>query len=255
MNRLLPKSSTWIVLFLLLVCSIPGYTQIEYEKDFNYWGWIQAYKKTGKNGYASVQYQVRLNNNWSSFSQSNIYGLYGFDYKKHWNMEGLFQYNTNHQRDLFTFYTGLTYKKNFGKFGLQGRTAWQYSRFHFTGDYLADKPYHEFRNRVRASYKFNNFFSNSIAIEPTIFLNNQKHNWEKIRFTYQFTIQPNKYQSFTLFYMIQPELTIVGSPGLNYVLGTTYQIKLPRKIKKWDNALREPFFENNEKEIDPTSLF
>ena len=220
----------------------PAKAQLNRPQDLNGWGWVQVYKTIDTTKYVSLQYQVRFNNNLSTFQSNNFYFVGGINPTKNLNIEALYQLNTNHFKDLNTFYAGITYRiKVNKKISFYVRTAYQYNQNHlFNSDFITH-PYSEWRNRIRLKYRVNKRTNLAFSAEPTLHFNliQRLTYLDKIRFVSQATYQVNKYSSITAFYMIQPQIQAYkGIPGTNYMMGLTYQINLPNKLKKFDNIFK-----------------
>lgn len=224
-----------ILLIAMSSITLCASSQQHYRKDLSLWSWFALYKNFGEKTYSSIQYQLRLDNNISRFNSNNFYFLLGFNPRKRWNFEALYQMNTNHFRDLHTFYGGITYRLKFKKTSIFFRTAFQHNRNHFSGTYAEDHPYNEWRNRIRVKYAFNKVFEAAVSFEPTLFLStSSKSYFEKVRFTSQFITNINKYQNIRLFFMVQPSYDYSTITKLSNMLGLTYQITLPDKMKHYD---------------------
>lgn len=208
--------------------------QSKSSQDFALWGWFQVEKKFPKKQYVEFQYQVRFNENVSQFKRSNIYFIYGKDIRKNLNFELLYQLNTNHQNDQHTFYFGFTNKQSLSyRAFVTFRTAVQNTHNYFTGDYRADKPYSEWRNRIRFVYRISSPLQFSVSAEPyLLFKPTESPYFSRIRYVAQGNYKFNKYESCSLFYLVQPDI-ISNSPDINYVVGLTYHLTLPNK---WSNC-------------------
>ena len=231
-----------IFIFVGLALARPAQAQIQRQQDLNGWGWVQLYKTIDTTKYVSLQYQVRFNNNVSTFQSNNFYFVGGINPTKNLNIEALYQINTNRFKDLNTFYAGITYRiKVNKKISFYVRTAYQYNQNHLFNPEFITHPYSEWRNRVRLKYRVNKRLNLAFSGEPTLHFNILQHQTylDKIRFVSQATYQLNKYSSMTVFYMIQPQIEAYkGTPGTNYMMGLTYQINLPNKLKKFDNIFK-----------------
>lgn len=244
----LHKKINRLKLVIIVLFSISSFGQTN-EKDFSTWGWIQLEKQTFKHQYVSFQYQVRYDNNGSTFDRSNFYLGYGFDYLKNFNTEVLYQFSTDYKKDQHTFYAGTTYKiKLFEKTSLFVRTAVQHTQNYFTGDFETDKPLTEWRNRFRLSYAINKKFSTTISAEPYLAFDriNPAH-ISRIRYVNQFNYRFNKYQDFSLFYLVEPDVITYKTPKTDFVLGLTYSVKLPNKWKTFKKFFKPSSSNDKEK--------
>ena len=230
-NFSLNKNS--FVLLILLLFPLFIKSQSKSQQDFTLWGWFQVEKKFQKKQYVEFQYQARFNDNVSQFNRSNIYFIYGKNIRKNLNFELLYQLNTNHKNDQHTFYLGFTCKQSLSyRSFVTFRTAVQNTHNYFTGDYQADKPYTEWRNRIRFIYRIKSSLQVAVSAEPyLLFKPTEAPSISRIRFVAQSTYKFNKYESCSLFYLVQPDV-ISTSPDINYVLGLTFHVTLPNK---WNN--------------------
>jgi hypothetical protein len=206
-------------------------------------------KKFQKKQYVEFQYQVRFDENVSQFNRANIYFIYGKDIRKNLNFELLYQINTNHKNDQHTFYFGFTYKQSltYRSFATL-RTAVQNTHNYFTGDYIADKPYTEWRNRLRLTYRISSPLQLSLSAEPyLLFKPTEAPRFSRIRYVTQLSYKCNKYESISLFYLLQPDLIVTSAPKTNYVIGATFHLTLP----KWSNMNKlNPFKQKEEDATD-----
>ena len=206
------------------------------SNDFSSWYWLQLSKDISNDEYVSVQYQSRFDNNTTQFDASNFYVMMGTNRFLNLNMEGLYQYRTSYSKDNHTLYFGATRKWGYKKWNIYVRSAYQHTRDYFSGDTRFDHPIHEWRNRLRVRYKLNKSFNLAFSAEPTWELNDLNNIYiDKIRYMAVAEMNYNKYHSFTLFYFYQPNVFNPSNLKANYVLGMTYQIFLPEKLKKIKN--------------------
>jgi hypothetical protein len=225
-----------------------AYGQENSPQDLSAWGWFQLYKNIDSANYVSVQFELRKNNNCSTFQSNNFYFLGGVNLNKNLNFEAIYQLNTNYSRDISTLYAGLTYRVKMNKkFSWYFRTALQHNQNHLLNPDFYNQAYNEWRNRARLKFKASKNIDLSLSAEPTIHFNVLQHRTylDKIRFVAQVSDELNKYSSITLFYIVQPDIVSFGnSPGINYMIGATYKITLPNKWKKMDNIFK---FKNKDK--------
>lgn len=238
------------IVFLFYPQTVSSQDQPARKQDFSLWTWVQVEKKLHNKQYIEFQYQVRFDQNATQFNRSNIYFIYGKNFGRHVNAEVLYQLNENYIKDQHTFYLGLTYKTVlFRHASVAFRTAVQNTRNHFTGDYGADKPRTEWRNRIRFTYKLSKPLSISASAEPYLLFKPMEEPYlSRIRYVAQVAYKYNKYQKFTLFYLIQPTLITDSRPKTNFVLGLAYHITLPNKAKGY-----QKFFRFNGKKEDGDS--
>lgn len=235
-----------ILFFLSLILIAPLVTkaQIQRKQDFSMWGWVQLEKKFSKKQYVELQYQIRFDQNVSQFNRSTIYFIYGNNFRKHFNLELLYQLNENYKRDQHTFYAGITYKHSIlPHLSLAVRTAVQSTRNYFTGDVYADKPYTEWRTRMRLTYNVYKPFDVSLSAEPYLLFKSDREPYlSRIRYVVQLSYKYNHLQKLTLFYLVQPDVISYGTPKTNYVLGLAYHFTLPNEFdifKKQDGGKKE----------------
>ena len=70
-----------------------------------------------------------------------------------------------------------------------------------------------------------------------------------MRYVTQLNMHYNKYQSINLFYLYEPDIVKFGQKNKDYVLGITYQVKLPDKYKNYKNMF-EPKFLNKDRDLE-----
>jgi hypothetical protein len=201
------------------------------KKDFSVWTWVQVQKKISKKQYIELQYQVRFDQNASQFNRSNIYFIYGNNFRKHFNLELLYQLNENYRKDQHTFYAGLTYRQSIlPHLSVAVRTAVQSTRNYFTGDVYADKLYTEWRSRMRLTYNIYKPFDLSVSAEPYLLFKSARAPYlSRVRYVTQLSYKYNRIQKFTLFYLIQPDVISHHVPKINHVLGMAYHFTLPEE--------------------------
>lgn len=201
------------------------------EKDLSLWIWLQFEKRMANNQYVEFQYQVRFNNNISQFNRTNLNFIYGVNFLRHLQLEGLYQLATNYKIDHHTLFLGLTYKLWITqRFSIFYRTSFQAIRNYFTGDIRADKPYSEWRNRIRIRYKINNLYLITLSAEPYFkFQPTLPIHLSRIRFVSEFHYRFNKYQMFSFFYLMEPDIISYSKLETDYVFGVIYHFRLPNK--------------------------
>lgn len=209
--------------------------------DFSLWNWYQVNYNFSKKSYANLQWQFRLNENASQFDKSNFYFTYGRNFLKVFNAELLYQYTTNHENDGHTLYAGITYKLKIGKAKLYYRASLQHIRNYFSGDYRTDNPYTEFRNRIRISYPLLPAIDFTLSAEPYIKVSSiRPAYWSRLRTVAQMNYAFNRYHSISIFYLYEPMVFSYSNPHTDDVLGITYQLTLPKKLKKIKKIFTEP---------------
>jgi len=223
-----------------------------YRQDFSIWAWFRINTAITHNSYASFQYQVRANRQASAFQASNIYFLAGYNPKRYLNIEVLYQLNTNHRRDISTFFTGLTYKYYYRKFTFYFRTAYQHSRWNFSGNFEGDRPVNEWRNRVRAKYAAHKIVDVMLSAEPVVNISNRRGViLDRIRMGAQASFHYNKYHTFNLFYLSQPDMVFFKRPNYMHVLGFTYEMELPHAPSKYKHWWKPKKVTNKQEKIIP----
>ncbi len=209
------------------------------NQDFSFWNWYQLEYPLNKQQYVSVQFQYRLNNNASQFDKSNFYFSYGRHFGKSWDAECLYQFTTNYAEDSHSFYVGTTRRFKLRHSKLYYRMSVQHVRNNFTRHYAIDQPYTEFRNRLRISVPVSQSIDVSLSAEPYIkFTPIRAPYFSRIRNVLQVSYSLNKYQSISAFGMLEPEIVSWERPGVDEVIGLTWQITLPHKWKKFDKLFR-----------------
>jgi hypothetical protein len=239
----LRRNYYFIFTFISLIISKFGQSQSSIAQDFAIWNWVQIEKKIAPTHYVNFQYQIRFVENAQQFGRSNIYFSYSKDFSRNYHSEILYQLNTNLRNDQHTIYWGHTYKQLVNrKFTLFFRSAIQHTQRQFTKEIRIDKPSTEWRNRIRLAYKINKIFT--ITQSAEVYLKNtplQPIHWSRMRYVSQLNFRYNKYQSFHLFYLVEPDLISYKQRETDYVLGFTYKIKLPNKWKDYKKLYQPKF--------------
>lgn len=235
-------------LFPLLLLGISsGYGQGLTERDFSSWYWLQLKYKLSKKTNLQFQCQYRMNHNATEFDKTNLFLSVDRRLAKGLTGELLYQFSTDHHADQHTLYGGLTYKLKLVFFDVFVRTALQHKRDYFSGIYALDKPYTEWRNRIRLSVPVGASWSFSASTEPYFLMSPVKHQFSRIRNVFMTTWDVNNFQSLSLFYLIEPELNPARVRHTDYVAGLTLQIKVPRKKKEFKHFFD---YHKSEKEKD-----
>ena len=145
----------------------------------------------------------------------------------------LYQFNTSHFDDDHVFYLGFTKKIKYHDFSFYYRNAFQLTVNSFTGLKKYDRPIYQYRTRLRIQYKFNKDIDIALSAEPTIDLFG-KHMiiLSKTRLGGFLQYQFSKYQSLQLFYFRQPNYHLKSPTDISNIIGLTYSLMLPKKIKK-----------------------
>lgn len=231
----MPSTIKYPLLLLLIFTGNSYPAQNTGKQDLSLWTWFQVEKKLPHKQYVEFQYQMRFEDNFSRFDRSNLYFIYGKDLRKHLQADALYQLNMNRKSDQHTAFLGLSYKRKIAHhLSAYFRSSVQYVRNGFTGNYPMDRPYTEWRNRIRLNYSINNLFSTAISGEPYVkFTPGQSGRFSRIRYVWNFRYRFNKYQSFSLFYLLQPDLVTPVQRKTNYALGLTYHIRIPDKAKQF----------------------
>ena len=232
---------------ILLLITLPSHLCAGSSQDLSLWTWLQAEKRLGHHRYAEVQCQLRFDHNVSEFNRANYYFIVGQEFGSHWQAEVLYQLNTNRHSDQHTFFGGVTYKQKLAKhFSLYYRCSVQTVRNYFTGDPVMDRPYTELRNRLRFSYKFNNRFSAAVSGEPYIKITQRLPAYlSRIRYVSALNYRLNKYQTWTVFYLVEPDVITYGRHNIDYVMGITGHFRLP---DKWSGVKKMFHYKNHEKD-------
>lgn len=226
-----------VMLLLFLFSSTLGFSQ-QKRDDFSAWYWLQTKYRFNKKTSLNFQLQYRTNQNATSFNKTNFFLSAERKLSKSLNTEALVQFSTDHRSDQYTVYGGVTYKVKLKQFRLYYRCAVQHKRNYFSGDYLLDNPFFEWRNRIRISYPYKDHWTFSVSTEPYLsFSNYETCYFSRIRNVIQANYAFNKFHKMTLFYLIEPTLNLRYSSKNDYVLGLTYQVTIPKKKKEWKKFL------------------
>ena len=229
------------------------------KQDYQTWLWFQVDKDFTKHINLGVQYQERIDATNYSFKWSYFYLNGEYKLNKHFNVQAVYQYCTSYQFDLHSFYVGATGKMGIGRWKFALRTAWQNEIVHFSPKYAdeqGNETKYEWRNRATVRYKL---FSNITAFafsEPYLRYGYRDPYIDKIRSGFGIDYDFNKYNTFTLYYLMQPEYDI-KSQTIQNVLGFVYSVSLPRKKMKWHkffNPKKTKVIEEDTPEKDENAL-
>jgi hypothetical protein len=223
-----------------------------YREDFSFWSSLQLEKKIFSNQFIGVQYQLRLHNNATTYDRSNVYFNYGININKRITTELVYQINANHRVNQYTVRGSLTYKMPLSnRFHVYGRTSVQHMRNHFTGEYGIDKPFYQWRNRLRLIYKLNKKYAISLSAEPYLTYSSIRPVYlSRVRYMGQFTVKLDKFQQLSVFHIIQPDVITYGKPDVSYVLGFTYQVSLNQNFTKFRKRIWNNLFHHESKDDD-----
>lgn len=225
------------LLYLLGFLPSYGHSNDSYTRprDFSAWYSTEVEKSTFKDQYVAIQLQLRYDNNATTFDRTNLTFTYGYDWTKNFNLEAAYRMNFNYDADQQTFYLGAARKFRINsRMSLYFRTALQHTRNHFTGDFEIDQPITQWRNRLRLNYRFDVRYSMALSAEPYL-LHDGVHQLyvSRIRYQSQFSMRLNKYNSLTVFYLLQPDVVDYGINGTSNVAGITYSIDVPGKLSNF----------------------
>ncbi len=233
-----------VFLICIFFCTLQSHAQSDVAHDLFFWNWYQFSYKLSKKDYVSFQFQNRLKENMSLFNKNNFYFDVGRNFNKNISAEVLYQLTTNYNIDNHTFYAGLTFKRRMDQFKIHYRTSVQHIRNYFTGDYKTDKPFFEWRNRVRIIFPLLHTMTASLSAEPYIkFEAIHKPYLSRIRNVAQLSYNLNRYHAISFFYLYEPEIITYSKRKDDYVIGITYSLSIPRK---WKNI--QKIFEFQRKE-------
>jgi hypothetical protein len=217
-----------------LVFAFSGKSQSAKTSDFSAWYWLQVKYNLSKKTSLNFQYQCRTNQNASVFDKSNFFVSVSQKLTRNLDGELLYQLTTNNRSDQHTLFFGLTYRLRFKYFDIFLRSAMQHKRNHFTNNFDLDNPFTEFRNRIRISVPIAKKWTIALSTEPYFsFTANKPGYFSRIRNVAQVNYDLNNFHSVALFYLVEPTLDMRYSTRNDYVLGLTYQIKIPKKQKDW----------------------
>ncbi len=228
----------FLCLTLVLFVNSGSFSQALRTSDFNTWYWFQLTKNVSKKSYVSLQYETRYFQNSTQFYRSDFYFLGGKNITKNLNAELLYQFNTDKYIDEHVFYAGLSYKFKVKNLTFIYRNAFQQTRNHFTGNYLCDQPINQWRMRLRIQRRVNNYLKIAVSSEPTINILDRTSNYNppvfvsKLRNVALLSFDYNKYNSIHLFYFYQFDYHLTKPTSVNHVLGISYALNLPQKMKK-----------------------
>lgn len=202
-------------------------------RDFHSWLNPELALKINKKLDTDIGYQIRLNNNSTTFRVGLIYSDIGYKILKNTEVQLNLQYRMMVFRNVLSLGGFIIYKMNKEDFTVTYRLGWQ-QRQDFVSLFSegTNDAYSRFRNRIQIKYKVNNKLELEAGSEifhftvPYIQL-------QRIRNSLGLDYSVNKASCFKLAYYHQPEF-LGNRPEVNYivVVGYTYSIKLYQSSKK-----------------------
>jgi hypothetical protein len=222
-------TSLFILLLLVKVSSAQRFM------DNEMWLWIQGNKGLSKKLNVGLQYQMRLDNNLSTFKWSYYY--FNVDYKlsKKINSQFVFQYGDSYDKKLYSFFIALSTRKKINRFIIAYRTAYQHEQNSLIYQYsrlMKSNPINEWRNRLTCKYPINNHFKLYAFTEPYIDFETVDFRISKIRNSIGLEYEFIKNNFINPFFLYQPDITVDAQPILEKVLGFTYKFEIPYQSKK-----------------------
>ncbi len=222
------------------------------------WLWTQVNKPLNKKLSIGVQYQIRLDNNLSSFKWSYYYFNVDFKVNKWLSTQAVLQFGDSYSKNLYSSFLAASTGKKFGKFGLSYRTAFQHEHnflIYEYSDLTKSILVNEWRNRLTLKYALSHKIKLYAFSEPYIDFEVAGSRLSKVRNSvgveYEF-INNNFINPFILY---QPDMQVTGRPVLERVLGFTYEYEFPYHHRKKQYSIDgtelkdAPIEEKNKQEI------
>lgn len=221
-----------LILLLVLVSKV---SMAQRFNDNEMWLWIQGNKGISKKLSVGLQYQMRLDNNLSTFKWSYYY--FNIDYKlsPKINSQFVFQFGDSYDKILYSTFFALSTKKKFNNFTISYRTAFQHEQNSLLYQYSREMksiPINEWRNRITCKYSINSKTKIYLFAEPYIDFETAGMRISKVRNSLGFEYEFIKNNFLNPFVLYQPDVTVTGRPSIEEVLGITYEFDLPYKKHK-----------------------
>ncbi|MEY4876807.1 MAG: hypothetical protein RL708_1956 [Bacteroidota bacterium] len=214
------------ILFLFIM-------QTTFAQRFNdneMWLWVQGNKGLNKKLSVGLQYQMRLDNNLSTFKWSYYY--FNVDYKltSKINSQFVFQFGDSYDKILYSTFIALSTKKRIGKLTIGYRTAFQHEQNSLLYQYnreMKSNPINEWRNRITCKYAIFSKVKIYVFTEPYIDFETATIRVSKIRNSIGLEYEFLKNNFINPFILYQPDIIVTGQPSIEKVLGITYEFDFP----------------------------
>jgi hypothetical protein len=219
-----------LISFLLALYILQAQEEVQ---DIQFWSSVQFNVDLPKRFSASVQYQIRLDNNISSIKGSYLSVGVGYEIiKKYLSGEVDYRYVASTKNDRHRFGFGLTGKYKTGKVGFSNRLLYQREHEYFNAAYEGGhEPTNYLRNRFQVKVDLPKRFDVYASIEPFVRFSNKFNDVDRIRTITGVDWEFVKNHSFSLFYLFQADVN-VKNPGMGHVFGLNYEWNIPKFKKK-----------------------
>ncbi|MEN9522256.1 MAG: hypothetical protein RL065_633, partial [Bacteroidota bacterium] len=220
-----------LILFLLLTKA----SSAQRFNDNEMWLWIQGNKGITKKLSIGLQYQMRLDNNLSTFKWSYYYLNLDYKLTSKINSQFVYQFGDSYSKYLHSFFFALSTRKKIKKFAIGYRTAFQHEQNSMLYQYqreMKSEPVNEWRNRITCKYILNSKSKVYIFSEPYIDFETAGVRVSKIRNSIGFEYEFFKNHFINPFFLYQPDVDVMGQPSIEKVLGITYEFDFPYKKHK-----------------------
>ncbi len=218
------------LLIILLFISIVSKSQVQY--DWENWTSIGVKKNFKHNFSWDLGYQIRFDQNISSFKSSYISTGLGYKLNKYVSFDISYRYATNYYRDLHRFSTAINLTYKYKKLELNLRNMIQNEREYFNSTYEnGHTPQNYLRERLQISYTVIKPIKLYVSAESFFKFSNTNIQMNRIRTIAGADFKIKKLHTLGLAYMFQPNFPnteIMQAVTLEY----TYEIPTWKKIKK-----------------------
>ncbi|MFM2224245.1 MAG: hypothetical protein RJA07_447 [Bacteroidota bacterium] len=242
-------------LTILVLLMAVQYLFAQHFNDNEMWLWVQGNKGLNKKLSIGLQYQMRLDNNLSTFKWSYYYLNVDYKLSKKINSQFVFQYGDSYDKILYSYFVALSSKKRIGKFAIAYRTAFQHEQNSMLYQYsreMRSEPVNEWRNRITLKYTLHSKIKMYAFSEPYIDFETAGIRVSKIRNSIGLEYEFLANNFINPFFLYQPDIIVMGRPIVEKVLGITYEFDLPykkhkhKKHKKKDDDEPNDSKENND---------
>jgi hypothetical protein len=244
-----------LLLILLLLVKVSSAQRF---KDNEIWCWVQGNKEITKKLGVGLQYQMRLDNNLSTFKWSYYYLNVDYKLSKKINSQFVFQYGDSYDKKLYSFFVALSTRKKINQFAIGYRTAYQHEQNSLLYQYsriMKSTPINEWRNRITCKYSLNNKLKVYAFTEPYIDFETAGIRISKVRNSIGLEYQFIKNNFINPFFLYQPDITVDARPVLERVLGFTYEFQIPYQSKKHKNKKNKNEYYDDDKSNNNNDVF
>lgn len=221
------------LLTVVLFFSFAKISTAQVYRDNELWLWFQGNKAITKKWTVGAQYQIRLDNNLSTFKWSYYYLTANYKINKTFSSQVNLQFGDTWDKNLYSLFLATTAHYKIGNVGLSWRTAYQHEQNSVRYQYeriIKSDPVNEWRNRFTVKYNFTHRLNVYAFGEPYLDFEVRGVRLSKVRNIVGLEYMFAPYNYITAYYMNQPDVIVFSQPTVERVVGITYEVDLPRKL-------------------------